>query len=111
MPCVLSTMRLSRELSPYINTTSPFGMHELWASAVASGRFLSLMSRFSGAHSKCRLVQFIHRVAVQTARRPRTEIGAKADLPDPSVPDAVVHSVGFGPRLVIHRGAPPRTLR
>lgn len=58
---------------------------------------------------KCRLVPVIHRVAVQTARRiQRTEIGAKAKSCQAHLPRVLaVHSVGFEPWPVIHRGAPP----
>lgn len=82
-------MHLGTETLSYVNRTFSPGMQYLWAGAVVPGRYLSLMSRFSGAscpHCKCRsLVPFTHRVAVQTARRTRTEIGAKAVLPDPSI--------------------------
>lgn len=88
-PSMLSTMHLGIKTLPYVNTTlctrDARFMGQCGGARQISQPYVPVLRCARCPHSKCRLVPVIHRVAVQTARRPRTEIGAKAVLPDPSI--------------------------
>lgn len=89
---VPSRLHLGTKTLPYVNTTLALGMRDLWAVAVVSGRFLSLMSRFSGAACPQNSTAVWYRIFIAWPCRhrkacSRTEIGAKAFLPDPSLLD------------------------
>lgn len=89
---VPSRLHLGIGTLPYVNKTFPLGMQDLWAGAVVPGRFLSLMSRFSGAPCPQNPTAVWYRIFIEWPCRHRkacscTEIGAKAFLPDPSLLD------------------------